>query len=489
MSKKLIDFYELTMAQVDLSNGFENQWQCFDLYFRNDRREGVEQKGYSISAGLSEIIDYIQNISFSEEELDYLKNNTDLSGKFLKYLRTFKFTGDIYAIPDGTPIFPGEPILTVWAPAPQAKIIETDVLNRFNHACAIATKSKRIVDAAHGRSVMEFGARRAQGDTAAINGAKYAYIAGCTGTSCYGTGLSYNVPLLGTMAHSLVTQFPTEYEAFLAYAREFPNNTVLLVDTYDTLQSGIPNAIRVAKEFLEPMGKRLKGVRLDSGDLAYLSKEARRMLDSEGLNDCKIIASNSLDEYTIENMLLKEEAMIDSFGVGENLITSKASPVFGGVYKLVATSDSENGRVKPKIKVSDDPAKTTVPGRKSLYRFYDKDSGFALGDLVALADEEIPADNYRLVDHTDPSKYKDLSNYVLRELQVPIFKKGKLVYTVPSIEERREYCRKEFETIYPEIKRFLNPHIYYVDLSVKLAKLKNYMSVKQREKNEKRKAI
>lgn len=489
MSKKLIDFYELTMAQVDLSNGFENQWQCFDLYFRNDRREGVEQKGYSISAGLSEIIDYIQNFSFSEKELDYLKKNSDLSEKFLEYLRTFQFTGYIYAIPDGTPIFPAEPVLTVWAPAPQAKIIETDILNRFNHACTIATKAKRIVDAAQGRSVMEFGARRAQGETAAVNGAKYAYMAGCSGSSCYGSGLSYNVPLLGTMAHSLVTQFPTEYEAFLAYAREFPNNTILLVDTYDTLLSGIPNAIRVAKEYLEPMGKRLKGIRLDSGDLAYLSKEARKMLDSKGLNDCKIVASNSLDEYTIQNMLLKEGAMIDSFGVGENLITSKASPVFGGVYKLVATSDSEKGIIKPKIKVSDDPAKTTVPGRKNLYRFYDKESGFALGDLVALADEKIPTDKYRLVDHTDPSKYKDLSNYVLKQLQIPIFERGKLVYTVPSIEESREYCRKEFETLYPEIKRFLNPHIYYVDLSVKLAKLKNDMSVRQRENNENRKAI
>lgn len=481
MSKKLVDFYELTMAQVDLSNGLENQWQCYDLYFRNDRREGVEQKGYSISAGLSEIIDYIQNLSFSEEEIDYLRNNTDLSEKFLEYLRTFKFTGYIYAVPDGTPIFPAEPVLTVWAPAPQAKIIETDILNRFNHASTIATKAKRIVDAARGRSVMEFGARRAQGDTAAINGAKYAYMSGCSGTSCYGTGLKYNVPLLGTMAHSLVTQFDTEYEAFLAYAKEFPDNTVLLVDTYDTLKSGVPNAIKLAKEYLEPLGKRLKGIRLDSGDLAYLSKQARKMLDEAGLKDCKIVASNSLDEYVIEEILLKGGGKIDSFGVGENLITSKASPVFGGVYKLVATAETEKGKVTPKIKVSDDPAKTTTPGRKRLYRFYNKESGFALGDLVALEDEKISKDNYRLVNHTDPTKYTDLSNYVLRELQVPIFEKGNLVYKVPSLEESRKYCKKEFNTLYPEIKRFLNPHVYYVDLTVKLAKLKNDMTAEQRK--------
>lgn len=475
--KKVIDFYELTMAQVDYFHGFKNLWQCFDVYFRNDRREGAEQKGYSISAGLNEIIDYIQNLSFSKEEIDYLSKNSDLKKEFLEYLRTFKFTGDVYAIPDGTPIFPNEPVITVWAPAIEAKIIETDILNRFNHGSMIATKAKRIVHAAAGRSVMEFGARRAQGLTAAINGAKYAYMAGCAGTSCYGTGLEYNVPLLGTMAHSLVTQFDTEYEAFIAYAREFPHNTVLLVDTYDTLRSGVPNAIRVAKEYLEPLGQRLKGIRLDSGDLAYLAKQARKMLDEAGLQDCKIVASNSLDEYTIQS-LLAQGAPIDSFGVGENLITSKRTPVFGGVYKLAAI---KKGRlIIPTIKVSEDNTKTTTPGFKKVYRFYDKDTRFALGDLVALADEVIPTDQYRLVDHNHPWKYKDLSNYILKELQVPIFQKGELVYNVPSLEESRASCTKGFKTLYPEITRLDNPHIYYVDLSIKLANMRNRMIFEQR---------
>lgn len=467
--KKVLDFYELTMAQVDLLNGFEDQWQCFDVFFRKNPDEG----GYAISGGLDEIIEYIQNFHFSEKEIQYLKSiRPSLDSKLIDYLKDIKFTGEIYAIPDGTPIFPNEPIITVWAPAIQAKLIETDILNRFNHGCLIATKAKRIVDAAQGRPVMEFGARRAQGITAAIEGAKYTYMAGCVATSCYGTGLKYNIPLLGTMAHSFIMQFGNEYQAFLAYAKAFPESTTLLVDTIDTLRSGVPNAIRVAKEYLQPNGYRLKGIRLDSGDLAYLSKKTREMLDEAGLENCKITVSNSLDERTIESLLL-QGAPIDSFGVGENLITSKSSATFGGVYKLSAIM--VNGECIPKIKISDNEEKTTIPGFKKVYRFYDKDTGFALGDLVALADEVIPLDNYVLVDHRNPSRWTKLSNFELRELQVPIFKDGKLVYKQPSLKKRRDYCTREFETIYPETKRFLNPHGHYVDLSKRLASLREQM--------------
>ena len=475
--KKLIDFYELTMAYSDLMDKRNDEKCYFDVFFRRSLNDG----GYNVICGLEEIIDYIKNLKFEKDDIEYLRSLNMFDEEFLEYLRNFKFSGDIYAVPDGTVMFPSEPCITVRANTIEAKIIETDLLNKFNHASLIATKSRRITDAANGRAVMEFGARRAQGGDAAVNGAKYAYISGCVGTSCYETGKQFGVPLLGTMAHSQVMEYEDEYDSFLAYAKRFPNNSLFLVDTVDTLRSGIPNAIKVAQDYLNPNGYRLKGIRLDSGDLAYLSKKAREMLDEAGMEDAKICVSNSLDEASIKD-LLSQGAPIDSFGVGENLITSKDMPVFGGVYKLAA--QEKNGKLINKIKISDNIGKVTNPGYKKVVRFYDKKSGYVIGDTIALIDEIIPEDSYTLVDETQDWKKKKITNYTTREMQVPIFVNGKLVYKVPTLNETREYAQKEMDSLYPEARRLMNPHVNYVTLSKDLFKLKREMIYEAKRKAE-----
>lgn len=462
----MTDFYELTMAQTYFANGKKDEQVYFDLFFRKNPFEG----GYTITAGLDNIINYIQNFKFEEDDIEYLRSLGNFSEEFLSYLKTLKFKGDIYAIPDGTPVFPNEPIITVKTDAITAQLIETALLTNFNHGSLVTTAAKRITNEAGNIPVMEFGARRARGEDSAVEASKYAVIGGCVGTSNTLAGKKYGLPVLGTMAHSLVTEADSEYEAFLNYAKTNPYNTTFLVDTYDTLRSGVPNAIRVAKEYLEPNGYPFKGIRIDSGDLAYLSKEARKMLDESGFTDTKICLSNGLNEYTISE-LIKQGADIGSIGCGDNISASKER--VGGVYKLVAVE--KNGQIIPKIKVSNDSIKTINPGYKKVYRFSDKETGYILGDVIALYDEEIDKNRYVLIDPVDSWKRTDIENYDVRELQVPIFKNGQLVYQIPSIMERREYCAKEFETLYPEITRLSNPHGYYVDLSENLLELKRRM--------------
>jgi nicotinate phosphoribosyltransferase len=471
--KKLIDFYELTMEYTDLKNKKDDEICYFDVFFRKNLDNG----GYNVVCGLEEIINYIKNLRFDEEDIEYLRSLNQFDEEYLEKLRNFKFTGDIYAVPDGTIMFPNEPCITVRANAFEAQIIETDLLNFFNHGSLIATRARRITNAAGHRGVMEFGARRAQGADAAVNGAKYAYISGCIGTSCYETGKKYGVPILGTMAHSHIMKYDTEYEAFLAYAKCLPNNTTFIVDTYDTLKSGVPNAIKVAKDFLIPNGYTLKGIRLDSGDLAYLSKEARKMLDEAGLTETKICVSNSLDEYTIKS-LIEQGAPIDSFGVGENLITSKSMPVFGGVYKLSAI-EKEN-QIIPKIKVSENVGKITNPGFKKVLRFYDKNTGLAIADSITTYDEEVNKERYTIINDKHEFQTKELKNYTVRELQVPIFLNGHLVYKVPTLEETRQYAKNEFNTLYEECKRLHNPHIHHVGLSKELLDLKKKLLLEAR---------
>lgn len=460
----MTDFYELTMAQTYFDQGKEDEKVYFDLFFRKNPFNG----GYTISGGLDNIIEYIKNFKFSEKEINYLRSLGKFSEEFLSYLKNLKFTGDIYAIPDGTPIFPNEPVMTVKAKIIEAQIIETALLANFNHASLVTTAARRITNEANGKAVMEFGARRARGEDSAIEASKYAYIGGCVGTSNTYSGMKYKIPVMGTMAHSLITEADTEYEAFLNYAKSNPDNCVFLVDTYDTLRSGIPNAIQVAKEYLIPNGHKFKGIRIDSGDLAYLSNEARKMLDDSGFKDATICLSNGLNEYTIRDLVM-QGASFDSLGVGDNIAAAKER--VGGVYKLVATE--KDGVIIPKMKVSEDTIKTINPGYKKVYRFYDKKTGYALGDLIALADEKIPLEQYTLIHPVENWKQTTLRNYNLREMQVPIYINGKLVYQLPSVEERKEYCYNEFMTFYPEIKRLTNPHEYYVDLSQKLLDLKN----------------
>ncbi|MGI6359751.1 MAG: nicotinate phosphoribosyltransferase [Acholeplasmatales bacterium] len=452
----LIDYYELTMANSYFVHN-KNDLASFDLFFRDNPDNG----GYSIIAGLEQVIQYINELKFTKEDIKFLKSKGIFDEGFLKYLETFKFTGTMHAVKEGTPIFPREPILTVVGPIIECQIIETMLLLTINHQSLIATKTARIVHAAKGRTVMEFGSRRAQGYDAANFGARAAYIAGAVGSANTYTDRLYNIPALGTMAHSYVQSFKSEYDAFLAYAKTYPNSTVFLVDTYSTLGSGIPNAIKVAKEYLIPNGYRLKGIRIDSGDLAYLSKEARKMLDAEGLNDCKITVSNSLDEYLIRE-LIRQGACIDSFGVGERLITSKSDSVFGGVYKLSALK--ENGIWVPKMKLSDNVEKTTIPGIKGLYRFF-KD-GKAIADVVTLKDEVIDEEKpYLLFDPNFPWKNKLVSDFKAVNLLEPIFVDGKQVYKSPSLDEIRDYHHEQMSTLWDELKRFDYPHQYYVDLS------------------------
>lgn len=469
MSKNLsllADFYEFTMSNGFYAKNMTNQIAYFDVFFRKIPDNG----GYVIFSGLEQIIDYINNLKFDNDDIEFLRNTNKFSNEFLDYLSNFKFTGDIWAIPEGTVVFPNEPLITVRAPIIEAQILETFILLLVNHQSLITTKASRIVASAKGRPVMEFGARRAHSIDAAFLGARAAMIGGCIGTSCTLTAKEFNVPALGTMAHSFVQSFDSEYEAFKAYAECYPNDCTLLIDTYDTINSGLVNAIKVFNEVLVPHGYRPKGVRLDSGDLAYLSKQVRQILNDAGFPDCKICVSNSLDEFLISS-LLEQGAQIDSFGVGENLITAKSDPVFGGVYKLVATEN--NGKIIPKIKISENVAKITNPGFKKVYRFYDKNSNKALADVITLHDEIIPENNYKIFDPENSWKEKVLNNYTVRPLQEQIFKNGDLVYSTPSLSEICEKSKKELETLWPEIKRLKNPHKYYVDLSKPLWDLKN----------------
>ena len=459
----LCDFYELTMSNGYFKNGFYKRMTYFDVFFRNVPDNG----GFAIAAGLEQVVDYIENLHFSKKDIDFLRGKKIFDEEFLDYLKDFRFTGDIYAVPEGTPVFPHEPILTVKAPAIEAQLIETYVLLAINHQSLIATKANRIVRAAEGRTVLEFGSRRAQGADGAVIGARAAYIGGCAGTACTLTDEKYGVPAGGTMAHSWVQMFDTEYEAFKTYCEIYPDNATLLVDTYNTLKSGIPNAVRVFKEVLLPKGITNCAIRLDSGDISYLSKKARKMLDEAGLTDCKIVASNSLDEYLIRDLVM-QDAKVDIFGVGERLITAKSAPVFGGVYKLVAVED-ENGEIIPKIKISENIAKITNPHYKKLYRFYDKESGKAIADELCVYDEEIDDTKpHTIFDPEAVWKSKTLTGYTAKNLHITVYKDGKLVYKLPELNEIKQYCAEQIDTLWDEVKRFENPHTYYVDLSKRL---------------------
>ena len=466
----LCDFYEFTMSNGYFKNGFYRQNVYFDVFFRKVPDNG----GFAVAAGLEQVIEYIKNLHFDDSDIEYLQSKGIFDDKFLDYLRNFKFSGDIYAVPEGTPVFPNEPIMTVKAPAIEAQLIETFVLLTLNHQTLIATKANRIVRAAQGRAVLEFGSRRAQGASGAVDGARAAYIGGCAGTACTLTDKLYEVPAGGTMAHSWIQMFDSEYDAFKVYCELYPDNPTLLVDTYNTLKSGVPNAIKVFKEVLLPKGKTEFSIRLDSGDISYLSKKARKMLDEAGLESCKIVASNSLDEYLIRDLMM-QGAKIDVFGVGERLITSSSSPVFGGVYKLVAV-ENKGGEIVPKIKVSENTTKITNPHFKKVYRFYDNESGKALADELCVYDEVI--DNYRphtIFDQNATWKTKTLTDFTAKELLVPIFKNGECVYNSPSIKEIADYCRTQVGLLWDEVKRFENPHSYYVDLSKKLYEIKNIL--------------
>ncbi len=465
----LCDYYELTMGSGYFESGMKDKITYFDLFFRKVPDNG----GFAICAGLSQVIEYIKNLHFSEEDIEFLRTKNMFSEKFLEYLRDFRFTGDIYAVPEGTVVFPGEPLITVKAPAIEAQLIETYLLLTINHQSLIATKANRIVRAAQGRAVSEFGSRRAHGADAAIYGARAAGIGGCAATACTITDQKFGFPATGTMAHSWVQMFGDEYEAFKTYCECFPDSVTLLVDTYNVLESGIPNAIRAFNNVLKPLGKRPKGVRLDSGDITYLSRKARAMLDNAGYTDCKIVASNSLDEYIIRDMIY-QGAKVDLFGVGERLITSMSTPVFGGVYKLTAVE--ENGRIIPKIKISENVGKITTPHFKKLYRLYDNETSKALADQLCVYDETI--DDTRSLEIFDPDftwKKKTLRDFTAKELLVPVFENGKLVYNEPSYKEICEYCEAQVETLWDEIKRFENPHKYYVDLSKKLWSVKQQL--------------
>ncbi|WP_300409827.1 nicotinate phosphoribosyltransferase [Lagierella sp.] len=463
----LADFYEFTMANGYLKENIQDTITYFDLYFRSVPDNG----GFAIFAGLEQFVEYIENLHFDDEDIEYFKSKKIFSEEFIDYLKNFEFKCDIWSMEEGTVIFPNEPLLIVRGPAIQAQLIETMSLILINHQTLIATKANRIVKSADGRAVMEFGSRRAQGADAATIGARAAYIGGVLGTANTLTDKLFKVPALGTMAHSWVMMFENEYEAFKAYAETFPNDTTLLVDTYDTLKSGIPNAIRVFDEVLKPMGKRPVGIRLDSGDIAYLSKEARKMLDRAGYDDCKIVASSALDEFKIKAML-EQGAKVDSFGVGERLITSSSHPVFGGVYKLVATE--KDGTIIPKIKISENVEKITTPGFKQVFRFYSKEDDKAIADLVCLHDEKIDEDKPIEIFHPVHTwKRKTLENFTVRKLLVPIFKEGKLVYDLPTLEEIKNKRIEEVKRLWDEVQRFDYPHIYIVDLSQKVWDIKN----------------
>lgn len=464
----LTDFYEFTMANGYFQHGFKDRIAYFDMFFRKVPDNG----GFAIMVGVEQLISYFEQLTFNDEDIEYLRSKGVFSEDFLEYLRTFKFECDIWAVEEGTPIFPGEPIVSVKGPIIQAQFIETMILLTVNHQSLIATKANRIVRAAEGRAVMEFGSRRAQGYHAAIMGARAAYIGGCSGTACAIAERDHGVPALGTMAHSWVQVFDSEYEAFKAYAETYPDSCTLLVDTYNVLKSGVPNAIRVFNEVLVPNGHRPKGVRIDSGDITYLTKEVRKMLDEAGFEDCSIVVSNSLDEYIIRDTLM-QGAKIDSFGVGERLITSRSEPVFGGVYKIVAVEDKDGVPV-PKIKLSENVAKITTPCFKQVYRLISKKSGKAIADVMTLHDEVIDASEpYEIFDPEHIWKRKTIENFEARPLLVKIYDNGRCVYTPKPLSEIKEYCKQQVDMLWDEVKRFENPHKYYVDLSQSLWDIKH----------------
>ena len=470
----VMDFYEMTM-----SNGYFEHWKrdgaaktarvAFDVFYRKNPDNG----GFAIFAGLEQVLDYIETLHFDKEDIDYLRSQELFSEEFLDYLGSFHFTGDVYSFPEGTIMYPNEPVLTVVAPLIDAQLIETAILLQINHQSLIATKARRIVQAADGRLVSDFGARRAHNMDAAVYGARAAYLGGAAGTATVLAGQMFNIPVSGTMAHSWVMYFEDEYTAFKKYAETYPDAAVLLVDTYDVLGSGIPNAIRTAKEVLEPMGKRLKGIRLDSGDLAYLSKKARKMLDAAGLSDCKIVVSNSLDEYTITS-ILGQGGKIDSFGVGERLITAKSAHVFGAVYKLVAVE--KDGSFAPRIKVSENAEKITNPGLKQVYRVYDE-NGKSVADLIACADEEVDlTEPYRYIDQTKPWAVRYFKNCTCKKLLIKVMENGRTIGERKTIAKIREYVEKQLaDEIWAEEQRFENPHIHYMDMSPALYELKMEM--------------
>lgn len=462
----LTDFYELTMGNGYLENGLADTVCCFDLYFRKVPDNG----GFAVMCGLEQAINYIKKLSFTDEDIAYLRDKKIFSEKFLDYLRNFKFSCDVWAIPEGTPVFPNEPLVIVKGPAIQAQLMETMLLLCINHQCLIATKAARIVKAADGRAVMEFGSRRAQGSDGAIYGARAAYIGGCAGTACTISDKEMGTPALGTMAHSWVQMFDSELDAFRAYAKCYPDACLLLVDTYNVLKSGIPNAIKVFNE-LRAEGHEPAGIRIDSGDITYLSRKARKMLDDAGFPNAKICISNSLDEYIIED-ILRQGACIDSFGVGERLITSRSEPVFGGVYKLTAVE--KDGQIIPKIKLSENVTKITTPDFKELWRFFDKTTGKAIADLITCYGEEVDDSKpYTIFDPEHPYKKKTVTDFTAKKLLVQIFDKGECVYESPSATEIRDFCHEQIGTLWSEVTRFENPHEYYVDLSKKLWDKKN----------------
>lgn len=474
----LFDFYELTMGNGYFKCGYGDKIVYFDLFYRDNPDGG----GYAVVAGLEQIIEYVKDLHFDEDDIEYLRTKGFFDEDFLRYLSAFRFSGDIWAVPEGTVVFPGEPLLTVRAKAIEAQFIETYLLLMINHQSLIATKAARITRAAKGRAVSEFGSRRAQGADAAILGARAAYIGGCGSTACAIADQVYGVPAVGTMAHSWVQTFDDEYTAFKTYCEIYPNNATLLIDTYNVLKSGIPNAIRAFNEVLKPKGITKCGVRLDSGDITYLTKKMRKMLDEAGWTECKIVVSNSLDEYIIRE-LIRQGAEIDSFGVGERLITAKSHPVFGGVYKLCAVEDDE-GNIIPRIKISENVGKITTPHFKKVYRLRGKDTGKAEADLICLHDETV--DDTKPIEIFDPEhtwKRKVLENFTAEELLVPIFRGGELVYELPTLAQIREHCRREIEGMWEEVKRFTNPHNYYVDLSQRLWDVKNDLLNKSKKGN------
>ncbi len=458
----LTDFYEITMANGYFETGMADDIAYFDMFFREVPDEG----GFAIMAGVEQVASYLSNLKFTDEDIEFLRGKGIFDEKFLEYLKNFKFVCDVWTVPEGTPVFPGEPIITVRGPVIQAQFIETMILLLINHQTLIATKANRIVRAAKGRGVMEFGTRRAHGVSAAIYGARAAYIGGCMGTACTVSERDYGIVALGTMAHSWVQMYPDEYTAFKKYAEIYPENCVLLVDTYNVLKSGVPAAIKVFKE----MKPQKMGVRIDSGDVSYLTKKARKMLDDAGLPECKIVVSNSLDEYIIEDVI-RQGACIDSFGVGERLITAKSSPVFGGVYKLAALE--KEGEMIPKMKISENVGKITNPGFKTLYRFFDKETHHMRADLIMLDGEPEPeGDSYEIFDPMAPWKRKTLTNFYVKNLRVQLFEKGELVYDLPHIDKIRNYCALQISELWEEMLRFEKPQTYYVDLSQKLYDLK-----------------
>lgn len=473
----IMDFYELTMSYNYFKLNKHEEIVYFDMFFRRNPDCG----GFTIMAGLQQLIEAIQDIHFTEGDIDYLRTFNFFDEEFFDYLRNFKFTGTIYAIPEGTPVFPYEPLITVKAKLIEAQLIETFMLVTINHQSLIATKAHRICQEAKGRAVMEFGARRAQGYDGAHYGARAAYIGGVDATATVSAGKVFGMPLVGTMAHSFVQSFESEYEAFAAYAKIYPDSCTLLVDTYDTLKSGVPNAIRVAEEVLKPMGKRLKGIRLDSGDISYLTKKARMMLDIAGFTDCKIVVSNSLDEYLIRS-ILEQGAKVDSFGVGENLIVSKSSPVFGGVYKLAAIE--KDGEIIPKIKISENTEKITNPGYKKVYRLIEKETNKAIADVMAFHDQELNENEDLTICHqSDAWKQKVLEagTYEIIPLQKTLFENGECVYPNYTLEEIREYSKKQKELLWDELFRLEYPHLYYVDLTKELRDYKlNMLAQKQK---------